>query len=233
MTGQSAPVAGFAESDRPPILALDTSSAQGGVALYNGQRLSLRSWPADRSHTRTALGEIHHVLDAEGLAPDGLAAIAVAVGPGAFTGLRVGIGIGKGFHLATAVPLIGISTLEATALPFAFCGLPIVSVITVGRGRSVWAYYLPGGPGVVETRPPRNGTALDLVEELRAAESVVVAGELDDEQVARITEATRATVPPRTIRLRQAAAVAEVGWRRWLAGSVDDAATLEPVYLSR
>lgn len=219
--------------ERQPILAIDTSSAQGGIALYDGQRLSLRSWPAERSHTTTVLSELHHLLDVERLGPRDLAAIAVAIGPGAFTGLRVGIGVAKGFHLASDVPLIGVSTLEATALPFACCGQPIVAAIAAGRGRLVWAHYEPGDSGVAEIHPPRNGTAADLAEELRFAGAVIIAGELADDQVAIIASADCTAIPPRALRSRQPSAIAEIGWRRWRSGAVDDAATLEPTYLSR
>lgn len=221
------------ESEQRPILAIDTSSAQGGAALYDGQRLSLRSWPADRSHTTTVLRELHHLLDAEGFGARGLAAIVVAIGPGAFTGLRVGIGVAKGFHLANDVPLIGVSTLEATALPFACCGGPIVATIAAGRGRLVWAHYEPSESGVAESRSPRNGTAIELAEELRFAGAVIIAGELDDDQVAIIASVEHVSIPPRALRSRQPSALAEIGWRRWRSGAVDDAAMLEPTYLSR
>jgi tRNA threonylcarbamoyladenosine biosynthesis protein TsaB len=105
--------------DHQPILGIDTSSGQGGVALYDGQRVSTRSWPADRSHTTTLLSEIHHLLARAELGIRELAAVAVATGPGAFTGLRVGFGVAKGFHLATGIPLIGVPTLDATAFAFA------------------------------------------------------------------------------------------------------------------
>ena len=87
--------------DDGPILSIDTSSGQGGIALYDGRTLSTRSWPADRSHTTTLLSEIHHLLDRAGVRVRELTAVAIATGPGAFTGLRVGFGVAKGFHLAT------------------------------------------------------------------------------------------------------------------------------------
>ena len=117
----SAPLPGL---DDRPILSIDTSSSQGGIALYDGRTLSTRSWPAERSHTTTLLSEIHHLLDRAEVRVPELAAVAIAIGPGAFTGLRVGFGVAKGFHLATKVPLIGISTLEATALGYATCRSP-------------------------------------------------------------------------------------------------------------
>ena len=220
-------------ADGRPLLAIDTSSAQGGVAIYDGERLSLRSWPAERSHTTTLLGEIHHLLDRFGVSPRDLGAIAIATGPGAFTGLRVGFGVAKGFHLATGVPLVGVSTLEATALPWAVCGAPIIAAVAAGRGRLVWAHFQPVADGVRESRPPRNGAALELAAELSAGDDVIVCGDLDDGQVNLIGTIAGLSVPPRALRGRQPAAIAEIGWRRWGAGGIEDAAALEPVYLSR
>jgi tRNA threonylcarbamoyladenosine biosynthesis protein TsaB len=216
-----------------PILAIDTSSAQGGLALYDGNALSVRSWPAGRSHTTTVLAEIHHLVDVAGVDARELAAIAVAIGPGAFTGLRVGIGVAKGFHLAHGVPLVGVSTLEATALPFASCGAAVVATVSAGRGRLTWAWYGPAPNGVGETQPPRNGTVAELAAELAEGGPAIVVGELDVEQEATVANIESAFVPPRPFRVRQPGAVAEMGWRRWLSRMVDDAANLEPVYLSR
>ena len=67
--------------DDKPILSIDTSSGQGGVALYDGRRLSTRSWPADRSHTTTLLSEIHQLLDRAEIRVRELAAVAIATGP--------------------------------------------------------------------------------------------------------------------------------------------------------
>ena len=216
-----------------PILSIDTSSSQGGIALYDGQMLSTKSFPAERSHTTTLLSEIHHLLDGVDISVRELAAIAIATGPGAFTGLRVGFGVAKGFHLATKVPLIGIPTLEATALGFATCATPIVAVIGAGRGRLVWARYEANRLGLDQSRPPRNGTVSDLVEELRGSGPLLVAGELDDDQVQLIDRLDGVSLPPLPLRTRNPGAFAELAWRRLLAGKVDEASTIEPVYLSR
>lgn len=219
--------------DQRPILIIDTSSSQGGIALYDGKMLSTRSWPADRSHTTTLLSEIHHLLDKADLAVRHVAAIGIAIGPGAFTGLRVGFGVAKGFHLATGLPLIGIPTLEATALTFATCGRSIVATVGAGRGRLVWARYEPGAAGLTESQPPRNGTAAELTAMLQGTGPVLVTGELDDEQARLIARIDGVSVPPLPLRARHPAALAEFAWRRWQSGSVDDAVAIEPVYLSR
>ena len=219
--------------DQQPILIIDTSSSQGGIALYDGQTLSTRSWPAERSHTTTLLSEIHHLLDRAEIEVRDLGAIGIATGPGAFTGLRVGFGVAKGFHLATGLPLIGIPTLEAAALAFATCGSSIIATVGAGRGRLVWARYEPGSAGLTESRPPRNGTAAELAEELQGTGPVLVTGEIDDEQARFIAQIDGVSIPPIPLRGRHPGALAEFAWRRWRAGSIDDAVTIELVYLSR
>jgi tRNA threonylcarbamoyladenosine biosynthesis protein TsaB len=216
-----------------PILSIDTSSGQGGLALYDGRRLSTRSWPADRSHTTTLLSEIHHLLDGADAGVRDLAAVAIATGPGAFTGLRVGFGVAKGFHLATGVPLIGIPTLDAAALGFATCGIPVVAVVGAGRGRLVWASYDTNPEGLVQSRPPRNGTMGEFIEELRESVPALVTGEIDDDQAGLIARLEGVSLPPAPLRTRQPGALAELAWRRWRVGNVDEARAIEPIYLSR
>jgi tRNA threonylcarbamoyladenosine biosynthesis protein TsaB len=216
-----------------PILSIDTSSGQGGLAIYDGRRLSTRSWPADRSHTTTLLSEIHHLLDGADAGVRDLAAVAIATGPGAFTGLRVGFGVAKGFHLATGVPLIGIPTLDAAALGFATCGIPVVAVVGAGRGRLVWASYNTNPEGLVQSRPPRNGTMGEFIEELRESVPALVTGEIDDDQAGLIAQLEGVSLPPAPLRTRQPGALAELAWRRWQVGNVDEARAIEPIYLSR
>lgn len=228
----TAPDAG-PEQPSAPILVIDTSSAQGAIALYDGQSLSARSWPANRSHTTTLLPEIHHLLDAAGRDVKDLAAIGIAAGPGAFTGLRVGFGVAKGFHLATGVPLIGVSTLRAAAFPFVACGRPVVATVAAGRGRLVWARYGVSAGDLEELDPPRNGVVAELAAQLEDTGQLIVTGELDDDQETRLAAIPGVVVPARPLRIRQPGALAAIVWARWQAGETDDPVALEPVYLSR
>jgi tRNA threonylcarbamoyladenosine biosynthesis protein TsaB len=216
------------------ILVIDTSTAQGSVALYDGQQLSTRTWPAARTHTTTLLGEIHHVLAGAGIASDALSAVAVTSGPGAFTALRVGMGVAKGFHLAADTPLIAVSTLEATALPYA-AHERIVAALPAGRGRLVWQHFGSSGDAVTPLGDPRNGTGDDLVDELSADPDThfIIAGELTPEHAELLAAVPTATLPPAALRYRQPGAVAELAWRKWLAQDLADPMLLEPVYLSR
>lgn len=215
------------------VLTIDTSSPQGSVALYDGHLLSTRSWPAGRSHTTTLLAEIHHLLDTAEVDVAALAAIGVAIGPGTFTGLRVGLGVAKGFHLATGVPLIAVSTLEATALPFSDCGRTVVPVVTAGRGRLTWTRYAAAPGDLQPLEPPRNSTIDEFVETLRNDEPAIVAGELTDEEASVLRSLPNVVVPPLPVRLRHPGAFAAITWTRFHQDNIDDAASIEPVYLSR
>jgi tRNA threonylcarbamoyladenosine biosynthesis protein TsaB len=218
-----------------PILVIDTSSSQGCVALYDGVHLSTRTWPADRNHTTTLLGEIHHVLTGADVASIALSAVAVTSGPGSFTALRVGMGVAKGFHLAADTPLIAISTLEATALPFSGVHARIVAVIPAGRGRLVWQHFASEDDGVAPLTEPRNGTVQDLIAELQATPDTgyVITGELTPDHATPLSEIPNAIVPPAALRFRNPGALAEIAWRKWQAQDLADPVLLEPVYLSR
>jgi tRNA threonylcarbamoyladenosine biosynthesis protein TsaB len=179
------------------------------------------------------LAEIHQLLDRAQVDVRELVAVAIAIGPGAFTGLRVGFGVAKGLHLATGVPLIGVPTLEAAALAFAGCGTAVVAVVAAGRDRLVWARYEAGPDGLTLVLAPRNGTVSELIDELNRSEPVIVTGELDEDQGRRIDPIDGVSVPPLALRVRQPGALAELAWRRWRARDVDNAGLIEPVYLSR
>lgn len=220
--------------DQSHILVIDTSTAQGCVALYDGVHLSTRTWPADRTHTTTLLGEIHHLLAGAGISSDALAAVAVTSGPGAFTALRVGMGVAKGFYLAADTPLIAIATLEATALPFA-AHERIVATLPAGRGRLVWQHFTNAGDAVEPLSEPRNGTGEDLVADLVASPDArfVIAGELAPTHAEQLAVVPNAVLPPAALRYRLPGALAELAWRKWQAQDLADPMLLEPVYLSR
>ena len=215
-----------------PLLAIDSSTEQAAVGVFDGERGGELTWAAGRTQTATLLGQVHHLLSLHGLVAGDLGAVAVATGPGTFNGLRVGVSVAKGLVLGLGVPLLGVPTLAAAALPHADAARPVVPVVAAGRGRLVWAEYRYGPDGWGPAAPPRNGTVEELAAHLRAAEAIVT-GELTPEQEATVAAVPGITLAPRPLRLRRASAVAALAWDRFLAGEADDPATLEPVYLGR
>lgn len=217
-----------------PLLAIDSSTDQAGLALYDGERTSELLWRAGRTQTVDLLAQLHRLLDLNGLSAADLGAVAVASGPGAFNSLRVGISIAKGLVLALGLPLLGVPTLDAAALPIRILGLPVVAIVAAGRGRLVWAEYSGADPTAPPTVPPANTTLDALVDHLRRrGAGPVVTGELSPDQERRVAAIPGVTVPPPALRGRRPGAVAALAWERWRNGGLDDPIALEPAYAGR
>jgi tRNA threonylcarbamoyladenosine biosynthesis protein TsaB len=215
------------------LLAIDSSTAEAGVALTDGERWAELNWTAGRDQTVSLLDQIDRLLTLMDVGIDDLAVVAVATGPGMFSGLRVGLSAAKGLVLGKNLPLIGVSTLEATALPFAVARVPIVASVAAGRGRLVWAVFHAAEAGdLAVIAHPRNGTAEELADDLqRWPEGAVVTGELTPSQVTVVQSASAALIPAEGVRRRRAAAVAALALGRFARREFDDAVTLEPMYL--
>ncbi len=98
------------------ILAIDSSGMTASVAIFENDKVTAEYSINDRqTHSQTLLPMIHEICRITGLDLDTLDAIAVAGGPGSFTGLRIGSATAKGIGLALNKPLIHIPTLEAMA----------------------------------------------------------------------------------------------------------------------
>lgn len=207
------------------LLAIDTSTEQAGLAVTNGSDIAELSWRAGRDQTVSVLAQIDRQLELSGITTVDLAAVAIASGPGMFNGLRVGMSLAKGLQLGTGVALLGVSTLEVTAFPFQGLGRPVVAVVAAGRGRLVWQRF----PG---TDQPVNGSVDELAATLESdLEEVFVVGDLTDDQATHLAAIPGAVVPVRAARQRSPAALAEIGWRRFVSGERDDPVALAPVYV--
>jgi hypothetical protein len=97
----------------------------------------------------------------------------------------------------------------------------------------VWAHFEASTEVLTQARAPRNGTVSELIAELNDSGPVLVTGEIDEDQAGLIGPITDVSMPPFALRMRHPGALAELAWSRWRAGDVDDATSMEPVYLSR
>lgn len=217
-----------ASAQPPPgwLLAIDTSSDRAGLALFDGEALHACAWPAERRQTTEVPPRIADLLDRAGLAPSDLGGVAVAIGPGTFTGLRVGLSLAKGLAMASGLLIVGVPTLEATALPWSRAGRTVVAVLPAGRGRLVWQRL---GDGVADVSPV-NGTPAELLAAVGEAPADAIVGELP----AALREALAASPVPVLAEAGlcgRIGAVARLGWEGLAAGRADDLATLEPLYV--
>ncbi len=211
------------QADSGWLLAIDTSSDWAGIALTDGGNTTELNWNAGHRQTQAILPEIERLLATTGITRDQIAAVAVALGPGSFSGLRVGTGLAKGFSIATGIPIIGVSTLAVTVEPWRMTG-QVIGVVKAGRSRFVWA-----NAGNIEA--VRTGRIEDLFEELGSAGETTVVGELGPSEDAALAGLKDISVPSIPARRRRAGVLAGIGWARWQSGDVDDLDSLEPRYI--
>jgi tRNA threonylcarbamoyladenosine biosynthesis protein TsaB len=221
------------------LLALDTSTPQIGIALYDGARvLAEHLWVSKARHTVELAPAVAQMLQQTGTDISQVAAIGVAIGPGSFTSLRVGLAFGKGLAMSRSLPLVGIPTLDILAAQVAVSGLPLACVLAAGRGRLAlgWYYY----PAALERDKPQNNgwqasgsasvtTAETVADEV--ASPTLLTGELTaaERQVLSKNENILLTSPASAT--RRPGMLAELAFRRWELGQTDPAASLAPIYL--
>lgn len=124
------------------ILAIDSSGLTASAALVNEEAVIAEyNTNHKKTHSQTLLPMIASIMDMVGLTVKDLDAIAIAKGPGSFTGLRIGAGTAKGLALAENLPIIPISTLEAMAYTFALSDCLICPVMDARRQQLYFGVY--------------------------------------------------------------------------------------------
>jgi tRNA threonylcarbamoyladenosine biosynthesis protein TsaB len=134
------------------VLAHETALDRPAVAVADGQRLAVaRTEAMDRGHAERLFALIAGVLDEAGVDVGAIDRIAVTVGPGSFTGIRVALAAARGLGLATGRPVVGVGSLDALAAscPEPVDG-PVLAVIDARRGELYAALYAPDG-SVIES----------------------------------------------------------------------------------
>jgi tRNA threonylcarbamoyl adenosine modification protein YeaZ len=212
-------------------IAIDTSTGWGGIALSQaGDLLAELTWKPGQNHTSELFPNIERLLQTVKTDIKSLSAVFVATGPGSFNGLRAGISAAKGLSFSLKIPLVGISTLEAEALPFAFTGLQLRPIHDAGRGEIATALYRQSN-----SWQQLKEEYLTTVESLCAeiTEKTVFCGEIPPAAIDIIlaSPGERAVVPGWEQRLRRPGYISHLGWQRLQSGREDNPATLQPIYL--
>ena len=213
------------------LLALDTSTRMVGIALYDGvQVLSEFSWTSRDNHSVELAPAVVEMMVKAGVKPEHLTALAVAIGPGSFTGLRISLALAKGIAYVNHIPLIGIPSLDILAAAQPVHAETLAAVLRAGRGRLAVGWYRALGgewqpDGKAETLTP-----LELNQRIHGPTQVC--GELneDDQRLLRRKRINVILASPAQS-IRRPAYLAELGWRRLMAGQIENPATLTPIYL--
>lgn len=214
------------------ILAVETSTLAGGAALLDGDRvvgeyvLNIRA-----THSERLMAAVDHLLQLSGWELESLEGLAVAVGPGSFTGLRIGISAVKGLALALGIPIAAVPTLDALAATLPFAAHPVCPVLDAKKGE-VYAGLYHWAEGAMH----RDWEYLALAPEAlcdRLTGPVIFVGDALD-TLSGLFEArlgSNAHFAPAGRRLPSPGCVGILGRALLSAGRAVDASALTPLYL--
>lgn len=220
------------------LLAIDTATHLMSLALHDGRRLvAEETWHTANNHTTELAPAVQGLLARCAVSFDDLSALAVSVGPGSFTGLRIGVALAKGVASACKLPLVGVSTHDTLAAGQpAYPRHALIAVVEAGRGRIIAATYRWSQGQWVNRGEPRLMNWKKLFETIDGP--AYITGEVDDAGHDALAEAAAADLPvklaPAVLRLRRAGFLAEVALER-LNASADESefhpSRLTPLYV--
>lgn len=212
------------------LLAIDTSGRALSAALAeDGEVIASFGVDEGKNHSLTLLPNLQRLLQEQQLTLDQMDAFAVTIGPGSFTGLRIGLATVKAWGQALEKPLVAISTLDAAAASATTCGYA-APVLDARRNEVYTALYCDGQ----RLGPDRAMAPAQLAEELtQLSAPVTFSGDGVDPYRTLFAEALGANfqLPTDGNTLFFAAAAARLACAKYAAGEISDVAALVPVYL--
>ena len=217
------------------LLAIDSSTRYAGVALLNddGQLAQLLQWLSRRNHSVELLPAIETVLHREHVTVQDITGIAIALGPGSFSALRVGLSIAKGLAWARGLPLVTATTLETEAFAYRTGGTHVCAVLDAGRGQLAWALFEDRQGQLHQTSGESIATPEELLDTLDSptllcGEALEKYGETLSNAAAKGVRLALPYLPGQRV-----SALAYLGNVRLQAGLVQDQSTVQPLYLRR
>jgi len=223
------------------LLAIDTATRLASIALYDALGVHAEmTWRSHENHTVELMTQILRLFELVRASKEDLQAVGVALGPGSFTGLRVGMSIAKGLAYARGIPIVAIPTHDIIAQAHAHQSLPIWTVLAVGRGRYSVARYVATRGTIQRASAYALVDAAGLITHVKSAleaESkttrALFCGDVDHTLARALSEqwGARAVIGSPALNARRAAFLAELAWARYQRGETDDPQALAPVYL--
>ncbi|NLW91224.1 MAG: tRNA (adenosine(37)-N6)-threonylcarbamoyltransferase complex dimerization subunit type 1 TsaB [Syntrophomonadaceae bacterium] len=222
------------------ILAIDSATPVAGVALLNdGILLKEEFSNYKKTHSETLMPMVDRVLRECECTVNDVDALAVTIGPGSFTGLRIGLALVKGLALATGIPVVGVSTLEVIAFNIYDSDALVCPLLNARKGEVYCAFYQAGGIKPVSLADMRACSPEEFVQQALTImdannkTSLILLGDgfspyqefflerLGDKMV---------SAPPHLM-LPRASALAQLAADRVNNGQFDNVFTLSPVYI--
>lgn len=228
------PLQGAGANDRSPaiLLALDTGGPAASVAIYRGQILAEIGWLGSRRESALLLPVVDTALHLARVKKEDLAVVAVATGPGSYSGLRVGLATATGLALGLGIGIAQVPSLDALAWGAAGRDRPVRAAVPLGRSRYASArFHQEDGDVARDTEIESVGIG-DLADQAAQEGSTLVA---DLDPAARrqleVEFGNRLQLAVLVASAQRAGILAELAERRLLRGQISPGLSIEPIYI--
>lgn len=215
------------------LLAIDTSSLVLSCALAEEDRL-IAEWTVQKrlTHSEQLIPHMDEMIKEAGVSKKDITAVAVSIGPGSFTGLRIGLATAKMLSYIWKVPLAGVDTLEALAWNMAGAQAFILPLLDAQRGNVYAALY--GAFDEMWQEEKEEAAPIDQVIEaaLTHGGPVIAVGECADKYKDKLVSAGIKLAPSHS-RLARAGSVAMAGLKKIREGKTDSPLSILPNYIRR
>jgi tRNA threonylcarbamoyladenosine biosynthesis protein TsaB len=215
------------------ILAVDTSTQSGSVALLDGRQV-IAEWgqQATHTHNRRLLTTIDALLQEVDWTLDVVDGFAVTIGPGSFTGIRIGISTMKTLAWVRGKPYVGIPTLDALAAPLQYAARPVCAVLDARKLEVYSALYEPDGGGCWQRRTPaRVAAPAAILSEIHGPTLFCGDGWLLYREWFLKELGGWAIELPAPYHSVRAGFVGALAYQKFLQGETDDPVTSKPLYV--
>lgn len=146
------------------LLAVETATSRLSAALLDGMQIVAHAeQDAPGKHAKHLIPTIDRLLKSNRLELSDLSGLAVSIGPGSFTGLRVGLATMMGFRMTAGLPLVAVPTLEAMAWNLRGADRPVCPILKARTGEVYWSVYRWSSDGVLESLVPERVGSLEMM----------------------------------------------------------------------
>jgi len=216
------------------VLAMETSTSKLGVAIADDDSI-LAEYRSDSAlkHSQESIPAIQKVLKEAGCRLSDMDAFAVSIGPGSFTGLRVGVSVIKGLNLVTRAPVVAVPTLDVIAYNSAGSRIPVCVMVDARKGNVYSCLYKEGKYGIIRIWDHLLISPEELADRIKneAGETLFSGDGIPAYRNTILKAAWNAKFADEKIWFPDVNTVARLGIERFRNKELEDADTLAPFYM--
>jgi tRNA threonylcarbamoyladenosine biosynthesis protein TsaB len=217
------------------ILGIETATIQAGCAIGGHEGvLAMAQSAKGRRHAETLAPAIQFICQQADITLDEISVVAVDIGPGLFTGLRVGVATAKALAHAIGVPMIGVASLDLLAFPLRFSPKLVVAAIDARRGELYYSFYRQVPGGIQRLGDHRIATPDDLASELSASsEEILLVGDGAHRYQETFANMDKVELADSGLNHPSASSLVHLAHARALREQFERAAEIDPIYLRK